>query len=44
MREDLLALFDRAELKKYLTEEELPPVPDEPAASAASSDASEETH
>jgi hypothetical protein len=30
MREDLLALFDRAELKKYLTEEELPP---EPAAS-----------
>jgi succinate dehydrogenase / fumarate reductase flavoprotein subunit len=24
MREDLLALFDRAELKKYLTEEELP--------------------
>ncbi len=27
MREDLLALFDRAELKKYLTEEELPPEP-----------------
>jgi succinate dehydrogenase / fumarate reductase flavoprotein subunit len=25
MREDLLALFDRAELTKYLTEEELPP-------------------
>jgi len=25
MREDLIALFDRAELKKYLTEEELPP-------------------
>ncbi|HUD36555.1 MAG TPA: fumarate reductase/succinate dehydrogenase flavoprotein subunit [Streptosporangiaceae bacterium] len=25
MREDLLALFDRSELKKYLTEEELPP-------------------
>ncbi|HEX2322625.1 MAG TPA: fumarate reductase/succinate dehydrogenase flavoprotein subunit [Streptosporangiaceae bacterium] len=25
MREDLLALFDRGELKKYLTEEELPP-------------------
>ena len=24
MRPDLLALFDRAELKKYLTEEELP--------------------
>jgi len=27
MREDLLALFDRGELKKYLTEEELPPDP-----------------
>jgi succinate dehydrogenase / fumarate reductase, flavoprotein subunit len=27
MREDLLALFDRAELKKYLTEQELPPEP-----------------
>jgi succinate dehydrogenase / fumarate reductase flavoprotein subunit len=27
MREDLLALFDRAELKKYLTDEELPRVP-----------------
>jgi succinate dehydrogenase / fumarate reductase, flavoprotein subunit len=26
MRADLLALFDRGELKKYLTEEELPPV------------------
>jgi succinate dehydrogenase / fumarate reductase, flavoprotein subunit len=25
MREDLMALFDRAELKKYFTEEELPP-------------------
>ncbi len=25
MREDLLALFDRAELKKYMTDEELPP-------------------
>jgi succinate dehydrogenase / fumarate reductase flavoprotein subunit len=25
MREDLLALFDRAELKKYYTEAELPP-------------------
>ena len=33
MREDLLALFDPAELKKYLTEEELPPAPaQEPAA------------
>jgi succinate dehydrogenase / fumarate reductase flavoprotein subunit len=29
MRADLLALFDRGELKKYLTEEELPPVPEE---------------
>jgi succinate dehydrogenase / fumarate reductase flavoprotein subunit len=29
MREDLLALFDRSELKKYLTEEELPPAPEE---------------
>jgi succinate dehydrogenase / fumarate reductase, flavoprotein subunit len=27
MRPDLLALFERAELKKYYTEEELPPVP-----------------
>ena len=27
MRADLLALFDRAELKKYLTEPELPPEP-----------------
>ncbi|HKR71582.1 MAG TPA: fumarate reductase/succinate dehydrogenase flavoprotein subunit [Streptosporangiaceae bacterium] len=27
MREDLLALFDRAELKKYMTDEELPPAP-----------------
>jgi succinate dehydrogenase / fumarate reductase flavoprotein subunit len=25
IREDLLALFDRGELTKYLTEEELPP-------------------
>ncbi len=25
MRDDLIALFDRAELQKYLTEEELPP-------------------
>jgi succinate dehydrogenase / fumarate reductase flavoprotein subunit len=29
MREDLLALFDRGELKKYLTEEELPPASSE---------------
>jgi succinate dehydrogenase / fumarate reductase flavoprotein subunit len=26
MRPDLLALFDRGELKKYLTEDELPPL------------------
>ena len=32
MREDLLALFDPAELKKYLTEEELPPGPAQPPA------------
>jgi succinate dehydrogenase / fumarate reductase flavoprotein subunit len=39
LRPDLLALFDRAELKKYLTEEELP------AADAASGTATpEETH
>ncbi|HVB43553.1 MAG TPA: fumarate reductase/succinate dehydrogenase flavoprotein subunit [Streptosporangiaceae bacterium] len=37
MREDLLALFDRAELKKYLTEEELPPA-------LQSTPAREETH
>jgi succinate dehydrogenase / fumarate reductase flavoprotein subunit len=29
MREDLLTLFDRAELKKYLTDEELPPAGEE---------------
>jgi succinate dehydrogenase / fumarate reductase flavoprotein subunit len=29
MREDLLALFDRSELNKYLTDEELPAVPGE---------------
>jgi succinate dehydrogenase / fumarate reductase flavoprotein subunit len=29
MRPDLLALFDRGELKKYLTEEELPPAGEE---------------
>ncbi|HEX9033258.1 MAG TPA: FAD-binding protein, partial [Streptosporangiaceae bacterium] len=34
MREDLLALFDRAELKKYLTEEELPPPPAQETAPA----------
>ncbi|MGN6792151.1 MAG: fumarate reductase/succinate dehydrogenase flavoprotein subunit [Streptosporangiaceae bacterium] len=40
MREDLLALFDRAELKKYLTEEELPP---QPAPVPESAPAPEET-
>jgi len=34
MREDLIALFDRAELKKYLTEEELPPEPARETAAA----------
>ena len=29
MRPDLLALFDRDELKKYLTESELPAAPEE---------------
>jgi succinate dehydrogenase / fumarate reductase flavoprotein subunit len=37
MREDLMALFDRAELQRYMTEEELPAVPAEQAAA-------EETH
>jgi hypothetical protein len=37
MRPDLLALFDRDELKKYLTEQELPAV-------AAQSHESQETH
>jgi succinate dehydrogenase / fumarate reductase flavoprotein subunit len=48
MREDLLALFDRGELEKYLTESELPPVsqaaPAAPAAQAPqAAPASEET-
>jgi len=42
MRDDLIALFDRAELKKYLTEEELAALPTE--ASAVASVASEESH
>jgi len=45
MREDLLALFDRAELKKYLTAEELPSAPEpvqEPTPETAA--AGEETH
>jgi succinate dehydrogenase / fumarate reductase, flavoprotein subunit len=51
MRADLLALFDRAELKKYMTEEELPPEPPAPAEPATAPDppnetaaAGEETH
>jgi succinate dehydrogenase / fumarate reductase, flavoprotein subunit len=48
MRDDLLGLFDRAELDKYLTEEELPPAnPANPAAPAnpanPAAPASEET-
>jgi hypothetical protein len=32
MRTDLLALFDKGELKKYMTEEELAALPMAPAA------------
>ena len=42
MRDDLLALFDPAELKKYLTEEELPPKPAQPPAQETTA-AGEET-
>ena len=42
MRDDLIALFDRAELKKYLTEEELAALPTE--AGVVASAASEESH
>jgi succinate dehydrogenase / fumarate reductase, flavoprotein subunit len=42
MRDDLIALFDRAELKKYLSEEEMAALPAEAGASVAA--ASEETH
>ncbi|HTX80948.1 MAG TPA: fumarate reductase/succinate dehydrogenase flavoprotein subunit [Streptosporangiaceae bacterium] len=42
MREDLIALFDRGELKKYLTEEELAALP--PEAGVVASAASEESH
>jgi succinate dehydrogenase / fumarate reductase flavoprotein subunit len=35
MRDDLIALFDRAELKKYLTEDELAALPEPAPASAA---------
>jgi succinate dehydrogenase / fumarate reductase flavoprotein subunit len=41
MRPDLMTLFDRAELKKYLTEEELPP---EAAAAAPGTATQEEKH
>jgi succinate dehydrogenase / fumarate reductase, flavoprotein subunit len=43
MRDDLIALFDRAELKKYMTEEELPPEPPAPATAAAQADPAHET-
>jgi succinate dehydrogenase / fumarate reductase, flavoprotein subunit len=43
MREDLLALFDRDELAKYLTEEELPAA-GEPVSEPAGAPAGEETH
>jgi succinate dehydrogenase flavoprotein subunit len=43
MRPDLLALFDRAELKKYLTEEELPAEPEPVPVAAGDATASEET-
>jgi succinate dehydrogenase / fumarate reductase, flavoprotein subunit len=42
MRDDLIALFDRAELKKYLTEEEMAALPAQVPASAPA--AHEETH
>jgi succinate dehydrogenase / fumarate reductase flavoprotein subunit len=42
MREDLIALFDRSELKKYLSEEEMAALPAEASAPAAA--ATEETH
>jgi succinate dehydrogenase / fumarate reductase, flavoprotein subunit len=50
MRDDLIALFDRAELKKYLTEEEMAGLPPEvpavqpPEALATPTAVSEETH
>jgi succinate dehydrogenase / fumarate reductase, flavoprotein subunit len=50
MRADLLALFDRDELKKYMTEEELAGLPAEPPAATAAAPApapaaaTEETH
>jgi len=44
MREDLIALFDRAELKKYLTEEEMAALPAEAQAPASVAAVSEEKH
>ncbi len=49
MRDDLIALFDRAELKKYLTEEEMAGLPPEapvtpPDTSAPAAAVTEETH
>ena len=41
MRDDLIALFDRAELKKYLTDEELAAMPAEAPLRVSRS---EETH
>jgi succinate dehydrogenase / fumarate reductase, flavoprotein subunit len=44
MREDLLELFDKSELKKYMTEEELVGVGSPASASPASSASGEEGH
>ncbi len=38
MRPDLLALFDKAELKKYMTEEELAGLPSAPPAASGSTE------
>ena len=42
MRDDLIALFDRSELTKYLSEDEMAALP--PEAGVAASAASEESH
>jgi succinate dehydrogenase / fumarate reductase, flavoprotein subunit len=47
MRDDLLALFDPAELNKYLTDEEMESLPPEvpvPAAAAPETAVTKETH
>jgi succinate dehydrogenase / fumarate reductase, flavoprotein subunit len=44
MRADLLALFERSELKKYLTDSELPAEPVTAAGTAASTGTPKETH